>query len=109
MESAVTKHQLPEWSVLTSFPVLPPDLRLGVGEDPEERPDDLNTMYQDVLVAGRDLEVAIAESLQLSLTKPVGAGSVLFKQGHSAGLLRYRKLLLQAAVDSLIDNGREPS
>ncbi|CAK9025484.1 unnamed protein product [Durusdinium trenchii] len=87
MESAVTKHQLPEWSVLTSFPVLPPDLRLGVGEDPEERPDDLNTMYQDVLVAGRDLEVAIAER-------------------HSAGLLRYRKLLLQAAVDSLIDNGR---
>ena len=51
---------------------------------------------KDVLVAGRDLEVAIAESLQLSLTKPVGAGSVLFKQGHSAGLLRYRKLLLQA-------------
>ena len=40
--------------------VLPPDLRLGVGEDPEERPDDLNTMYQ----AGNDRQTCRRPSLR---------------------------------------------
>ena len=138
---AVAKYQLPEWSVLTSFPVkdsfpllcrlskshymrkflatvakcgkligtlevLPADLRTRSpnGHDIDERPDDLNLMYkagnadssksdasfeffrsqfrcfprscnfvwwsswllQDILVAGRDLEVAVTQSAYLS-------------------------------------------
>jgi len=87
MESVVAKHQLPEWCIFTSFPVLPPDLRTRSPQAPDEHPDDLNTMYKDVIAASRDLEICIAER-------------------QAAGLLRYRKAVLQVAVDSVIDNGR---
>lgn len=79
MESVVAKHQLPEWCIFTSFPVLPPDLRTRSPNAPEEHPDDLNTMYKDLLAASRNLEICIAER-------------------QSAGLLRYRKAVLQVGA-----------
>ncbi|CAE7191706.1 rpoC, partial [Symbiodinium necroappetens] len=89
METATARHQLPEWMMFTSLPVLPPDLRLRSNspEDIEEFPDDMNIMYKDILSAGRLFQVALAERAP-------------------AGLLRYRKFMLQMAVDCLIDNGR---
>jgi len=90
MESVVAKHQLPEWCVLTSFPVLAPDLRtrsVGSQQGPDDNPDDVQTLYKDVIQACRELEICIAER-------------------ESAGLLRYRKFMVQVAVDNVIDNGR---
>ncbi|CAE7294063.1 rpoC, partial [Symbiodinium sp. CCMP2456] len=89
METATARHQLPEWMMFTSLPVLPPDLRLRSPnpENVEEFPDDMNIMYKDILSAGRLFQVALAERAP-------------------AGLLRYRKFMLQMAVDCLIDNGR---
>jgi len=89
MESVVAKHQLPEWCVLTSFPVLAPDLRTRSAsqEGPEDNPDDVQMLYKDVIQACRELEICIAER-------------------ESAGLLRYRKFMVQVAVDNVIDNGR---
>lgn len=89
METATARHQLPEWMMFTSLPVLPPDLRLRSNspEQIEEFPDDMNIMYKDILSAGRLFQVALAERAP-------------------AGLLRYRKFMLQMAVDCLIDNGR---
>ncbi|CAJ1437065.1 unnamed protein product [Effrenium voratum] len=87
MESVVAKHQLPEWLVFTSLPVLPPDLRTRSPNNPGEFPDDLNVMYKDVIIANRKLEVSLA------IRDP-------------ANLLRYRQFELQKAVDNVIDNGR---
>eukprot|EP00439_Symbiodinium_sp_Y106_P072248 s1228_g13.t1 len=88
METASARHQLPEWMMFTSLPVLPPDLRIRSNtiEDIDEFPDDMNTMYKDILSAGRLFQTALAERAP-------------------AGLLRYRKFMLQMAVDCLIDNG----
>ena len=79
----------PEWMILSVLPVLPPDLRPIIKIDDEIRPDDLNELYQKVLDRNNRLK------------KP--QKSNYFNQFD----LYYNQLLLQNAVDALIQSGKD--
>lgn len=87
MEAVASKVQLPEWTVFTDLPVLPPDLRTRSPNDPMEYPDDLNVMYKDILRANK----IVRDSLHARV---------------ASGLLRYLKFQLQNSLDALLDNNR---
>ncbi len=78
----------PEWMVLTSLPVIPPDLRPMVQLDGGRfATSDLNDLYRRV----------INRNNRLHRLMELGAPDVI---------VRNEKRMLQEAVDSLIDNGR---
>jgi DNA-directed RNA polymerase subunit beta' len=78
----------PEWMVLTSLPVIPPDLRPMVQLDGGRfATSDLNDLYRRV----------INRNNRLKRLMELGAPDVI---------VRNEKRMLQEAVDSLIDNGR---
>ena len=78
----------PEWMVLTSLPVIPPDLRPMVQLDGGRfATSDLNDLYRRV----------INRNNRLLRLLELGAPDVI---------VRNEKRMLQEAVDSLIDNGR---
>ncbi|MEZ4870318.1 MAG: DNA-directed RNA polymerase subunit beta' [Caldilineaceae bacterium] len=78
----------PEWMVLTSLPVIPPDLRPMVQLDGGRfATSDLNDLYRRV----------INRNNRLHRLMELGAPDVI---------VRNEKRMLQEAVDSLVDNGR---
>ncbi len=78
----------PEWMILTSLPVIPPDLRPMVQLDGGRfATSDLNDLYRRV----------INRNNRLLRLLELGAPDVI---------VRNEKRMLQEAVDSLIDNGR---
>jgi DNA-directed RNA polymerase subunit beta' len=78
----------PEWMILTSLPVLPPDLRPMVQLDGGRfATSDLNDLYRRVINRNNRLRHLIE----------IGAPEII---------IRNEKRMLQEAVDSLIDNGR---
>ncbi len=78
----------PEWMILTSLPVIPPDLRPMVQLDGGRfATSDLNDLYRRV----------INRNNRLKRLMELGAPDVI---------VRNEKRMLQEAVDSLIDNGR---
>jgi len=78
----------PEWMILTSLPVIPPDLRPMVQLDGGRfATSDLNDLYRRV----------INRNNRLHRLMELGAPDVI---------VRNEKRMLQEAVDSLIDNGR---
>ncbi|HLF78590.1 MAG TPA: DNA-directed RNA polymerase subunit beta', partial [Dehalococcoidia bacterium] len=78
----------PQWMVLTSLPVLPPDLRPMVQLDGGRfATSDLNDLYRRV----------INRNNRLKRLLELGAPEII---------IRNEKRMLQEAVDSLIDNGR---
>ena len=78
----------PEWMILTSLPVIPPDLRPMVQLDGGRfATSDLNDLYRRV----------INRNNRLRRLMELGAPDVI---------VRNEKRMLQEAVDSLIDNGR---
>jgi len=88
MQAAAFKQQLPEWSVFTDLPVIPPDLRTSSEDDMGGTGDDLNNLYRALVKANIKVMEALLSS---SLPEPI---------------LRYQKGQLQYAADCLIDNGR---
>ena len=78
----------PEWMVMTSLPVLPPDLRPMVQLDGGRfATSDLNDLYRRVINRNNRLKR-------------------LLDLGAPAIIIRNEKRMLQEAVDDLIDNGR---
>ncbi|MEM7533124.1 MAG: DNA-directed RNA polymerase subunit beta' [Chloroflexota bacterium] len=78
----------PEWMILTSLPVIPPDLRPMVQLDGGRfATSDLNDLYRRV----------INRNNRLHRLMELGAPDVI---------VRNEKRMLQEAVDSLVDNGR---
>ncbi len=78
----------PEWMILTTLPVLPPDLRPMVQLDGGRfATSDLNDLYRRVINRNNRLRHLIE----------IGAPDII---------IRNEKRMLQEAVDSLIDNGR---
>jgi DNA-directed RNA polymerase subunit beta' len=78
----------PEWMVMTSLPVIPPDLRPMVQLDGGRfATSDLNDLYRRV----------INRNNRLKRLMELGAPDVI---------VRNEKRMLQEAVDSLVDNGR---
>ena len=78
----------PEWMILTTLPVLPPDLRPMVQLDGGRfATSDLNDLYRRVINRNNRLKRLIE----------LGAPEII---------IRNEKRMLQEAVDSLIDNGR---
>ena len=78
----------PEWMILTTLPVLPPDLRPMVQLDGGRfATSDLNDLYRRV----------INRNNRLKRLLELGAPEII---------IRNEKRMLQEAVDSLIDNGR---
>ena len=78
----------PEWMILTSLPVLPPDLRPMVQLDGGRfATSDLNDLYRRVINRNNRLRHLVE----------IGAPEII---------IRNEKRMLQEAVDSLIDNGR---
>ena len=78
----------PQWMILTSLPVLPPDLRPMVQLDGGRfATSDLNDLYRRV----------INRNNRLKRLLELGAPEII---------IRNEKRMLQEAVDSLIDNGR---
>ncbi len=78
----------PEWMVMTSLPVIPPDLRPMVQLDGGRfATSDLNDLYRRV----------INRNNRLQRLMELGAPDVI---------VRNEKRMLQEAVDSLVDNGR---
>jgi len=81
----------PEWLILSSLPVLPPDLRPIVQLDSEQvAVSDLNKLYQKVLFRNNRM-------------KRHQRSQNLMNQSDE---LKYAQRLLQEAVDSLIENGK---
>jgi DNA-directed RNA polymerase subunit beta' len=79
----------PEWMILTALPVLPPDLRPMVQLDGGRfAASDLNDLYRRV----------INRNNRLKRLLELGAPDII---------VRNEKRMLQEAVDSLIDNGRQ--
>lgn len=79
----------PEWMILTMLPVLPPDLRPIVQLDGRRfATSDLNDLYRRV----------INRNNRLKRLLEVGAPEII---------IHNEKRMLQEAVDSLIDNGRQ--
>ena len=78
----------PEWMIMTSLPVLPPDLRPMVQLDGGRfATSDLNDLYRRVINRNNRLKR-------------------LLDLGAPAIIIRNEKRMLQEAVDDLIDNGR---
>jgi len=78
----------PEWMILTSLPVLPPDLRPLVPlEGGRFASSDLNELYRRVL----------NRNIRLQRLMDIEAPSVIVKN---------EKRMLQESVDALVDNGR---
>jgi DNA-directed RNA polymerase subunit beta' len=78
----------PEWMIMTSLPVIPPDLRPMVQLDGGRfATSDLNDLYRRV----------INRNNRLKRLMELGAPDVI---------VRNEKRMLQEAVDSLVDNGR---
>ena len=81
-------HNKPDWMVLTTLPVLPPDLRPMVQLDGGRfATSDLNDLYRRV----------INRNNRLRRLLDLGAPEII---------VRNEKRMLQEAVDDLIDNGR---
>jgi len=88
VENFRKSNNRPEWMVLTSLPVIPPDLRPMVQLDGGRfATSDLNDLYRRV----------INRNNRLHRLMELGAPDVI---------VRNEKRMLQEAVDSLIDNGR---
>jgi DNA-directed RNA polymerase subunit beta' len=88
MTGLVQAHIRPEWMVLTTLPVLPPDLRPLVPlEGGRFASSDLNELYRRVL----------NRNIRLRRLMEIEAPEVIIKN---------EKRMLQESVDSLIDNGR---
>jgi DNA-directed RNA polymerase subunit beta' len=88
VESFRKSGNRPEWMVMTSLPVIPPDLRPMVQLDGGRfATSDLNDLYRRV----------INRNNRLQRLMELGAPDVI---------VRNEKRMLQEAVDSLIDNGR---
>ncbi|MGL4650617.1 MAG: DNA-directed RNA polymerase subunit beta', partial [Caldilineaceae bacterium] len=88
VESFRKSGNRPEWMVMTSLPVIPPDLRPMVQLDGGRfATSDLNDLYRRV----------INRNNRLQRLMELGAPDVI---------VRNEKRMLQEAVDSLVDNGR---
>ncbi len=88
VEAFRRSNNKPEWMILTSLPVLPPDLRPMVQLDGGRfATSDLNDLYRRVINRNNRLRHLIE----------IGAPEII---------IRNEKRMLQEAVDSLIDNGR---
>lgn len=89
LEAFRRSHNKPEWMILTILPVLPPDLRPIVQLDGRRfATSDLNDLYRRV----------INRNNRLKRLLEVGAPEII---------IHNEKRMLQEAVDSLIDNGRQ--
>ncbi|MCJ7768910.1 MAG: DNA-directed RNA polymerase subunit beta', partial [Dehalococcoidales bacterium] len=88
VEAFRRSNNKPEWMIITSLPVLPPDLRPMVQLDGGRfATSDLNDLYRRVINRNNRLRHLIE----------IGAPEII---------IRNEKRMLQEAVDSLIDNGR---
>ncbi len=88
VENFRKSNNRPEWMIMTSLPVIPPDLRPMVQLDGGRfATSDLNDLYRRV----------INRNNRLHRLMELGAPDVI---------VRNEKRMLQEAVDSLIDNGR---
>ncbi len=88
VEGMVTSHNHPEWLVMSSVPVIPPDLRPLVPLDGGRfASSDLNDLYRRVINRNNRLKAI------LKLKTP-------------EVIVRNEKRMLQEAVDALFDNGR---
>ncbi len=88
VEAFRRSNNKPEWMILTTLPVLPPDLRPMVQLDGGRfATSDLNDLYRRVINRNNRLRHLIE----------IGAPEII---------VRNEKRMLQEAVDSLIDNGR---
>ncbi|MGI6019921.1 MAG: DNA-directed RNA polymerase subunit beta' [Lachnospiraceae bacterium] len=88
VEAFRTSGNRPEWMILTTIPVIPPDLRPMVQLDGGRfATSDLNDLYRRILNRNNRLKKLLE----------LGAPDII---------VRNEKRMLQEAVDSLIDNGR---
>ena len=88
VEAFRRSNNKPEWMIITSLPVLPPDLRPMVQLDGGRfATSDLNDLYRRVINRNNRLRHLIE----------IGAPEII---------IRNEKRMLQEAADSLIDNGR---
>ncbi len=88
IEKLLKSGNKPEWMILDMLPVLPPDLRPIIFPDAGTTvASDLNLLYSKVIYKNQSLRRLIH----------LGAPEII---------LQNAKRLLQAAVDSLLDNGR---
>jgi DNA-directed RNA polymerase subunit beta' len=88
LESFLSTNSKPEWMILTILPVIPPDLRPMVQlEGGRFATSDLNELYRRVITRNNRL-------------------GRLFSSHAPEIVVRSEKRILQEAVDSLIDNGK---
>ena len=88
VEAFLHSDNKPEWMVLTTLPVIPPDLRPMLQLDGGRfATSDLNDLYRRVITRNNRLKK-------------------LLELGTPAIIVQNEKRMLQEAVDALIDNGR---
>ena len=88
VEAFLKSDNKPEWMVLTTLPVIPPDLRPMLQLDGGRfATSDLNDLYRRVITRNNRLKK-------------------LLELGTPAIIVQNEKRMLQEAVDALIDNGR---
>ena len=88
VEAFLKSDNKPEWMILTTLPVIPPDLRPMLQLDGGRfATSDLNDLYRRVITRNNRLKK-------------------LLELGTPAIIVQNEKRMLQEAVDALIDNGR---